>query len=211
MTVFYSLAALGDFQTLWKTSGCQAHSRSYLTTDCFSPVSSSWLQVPWDQRSLFFSNEPMRSYTLSNIPSDVRMGLSFTLAAGPCHRSHFQVRVLQDSWPCFTVSDSRLLKPGGPRSRIYNLQEEGGPVISTSRHWVPFRRLLRLAGLQWRYLNPPPHALNFWLITGCSYIASARTEPKNITFSNSSAVVSSVLCLGNIFSVPLTGRLFRFL
>jgi hypothetical protein len=26
------------------------------------------------------------------------------------------------------------------------------------RHWVPFRRLLRLAGLRWRYSTPPPHA-----------------------------------------------------
>jgi hypothetical protein len=32
----------------------------------------------------------------------------------------------------------------------------------TPRHWVPFRRLLRLLGLWWRYLNPPPHGvLNF--------------------------------------------------
>jgi hypothetical protein len=27
----------------------------------------------------------------------------------------------------------------------------------TPRHWVLFRRLLRLAGLWWRYSTPPPH------------------------------------------------------
>jgi hypothetical protein len=42
--------------------------------------------------------------------------------------SHSRVRVPWDSWPYFTVSDSRL----------------------------PFRRLLRLVGLRWRYSTPPP-------------------------------------------------------
>jgi hypothetical protein len=36
------------------------------------------------------------------------MGLSFTIAAGPRQRSHSQVRIPRDSWPHFTVSDSRL-------------------------------------------------------------------------------------------------------
>jgi hypothetical protein len=40
--------------------------------------------------------------------SDERTGLSFTIAAGPRQRSHFQVRVPWDSWPYFTVSDWRL-------------------------------------------------------------------------------------------------------
>jgi hypothetical protein len=40
--------------------------------------------------------------------SDERTGLSFTIAAGPRQRSHFRIRVPWDSWPYFTVSDSRL-------------------------------------------------------------------------------------------------------
>jgi hypothetical protein len=36
---------------------------------------------------------------------------------------------------------------------------ETGWHIYTPRHWVPFRRLLRLAGLRWRYSTPPPHGL----------------------------------------------------
>jgi hypothetical protein len=47
------------------------------------------------------------------------MGLSFTIAAGTRQRSHSQVRVPRDSWPDFTVSDSRLSKPAGPGPRIY--------------------------------------------------------------------------------------------
>jgi hypothetical protein len=57
------------------------------------------------------------------------MGLSFTLDAGPRQRSHSQVLVPWDSWPHFTVSDSRFPQLGRPGPRIYTPQEQGGPVI----------------------------------------------------------------------------------
>jgi hypothetical protein len=41
------------------------------------------------------------------------MGPSFTIVAGPSQRSHSQIRVLRDSWPDFSVLDSRLPQPGG--------------------------------------------------------------------------------------------------
>jgi hypothetical protein len=66
------------------------------------------------------------------------MGLSFTVAAGPRQRSHSQFRVLRDSWPHFTLSDSRFPQPGGPGPRIYIPQEQGGQVTYIPRHWVPF-------------------------------------------------------------------------
>jgi hypothetical protein len=83
-----------------------------------------------------------------------RMGMSFTIATGPRQRSHSRVRVPRDSWPYFTVSDSRFRQPRGPGPRIYIRQEEDGPVIPPGTGF-PFRRPVRLAGLQWRYLNPP--------------------------------------------------------
>jgi hypothetical protein len=86
------------------------------------------------------------------------MSLSFTIAAGPRQRSHSQVRFLRDSWPYFTVSDSIHPQPGGPGPRIYIPPEQAGPVIPPSTVF-PFRRLLRLAGLQLRYSNPPPVVL----------------------------------------------------
>jgi hypothetical protein len=49
----------------------------------------------------------------------------------------------------------RLPQPGGPGSRICIPQEQGGPVIPPGTE-SPLRRLLRLAGLRWRYSNPPP-------------------------------------------------------
>jgi hypothetical protein len=57
----------------------------------------------------------------------------------------------------------RLLQLGGPAPRIYVPQEQGGPVIPPDSGF-PFRRVLRLTELRWRYCNPPPHwkTLKFW-------------------------------------------------
>jgi hypothetical protein len=49
---------------------------------------------------------------------------------------------------------------GVPGPRIYISHEQGGPVVPPGTGF-PFHRLLRLAGLRWRYSNPPPHGL--WL------------------------------------------------
>jgi hypothetical protein len=100
------------------------------------------------------------------------MGLSFTITAGPRQRSHSQVRVPQDSWPHFSVSDSRLPQLGGPSSRIYIPQEQGGPVIPRGTGF-PFRRLLQLAEARWRYLTPPPHGIKFMRKISILYIPAA--------------------------------------
>jgi hypothetical protein len=88
--------------------------------------------------------------------SDERMGLSFTIAAGPRQDSHSWFLAPRDSGPCFTVSDSTFPQPGGPGPLIYIPQEQGGPV-TPPRTGFPFHRLLRHAGLRWRYSNPHPH------------------------------------------------------
>jgi hypothetical protein len=74
--------------------------QNYSTTGGLLPISSSWGQTPRNSRPVFFSStEYLRLYSLCNIFSDERMGLSFTIAAGPRQRSHVQVRVLRDTWP----------------------------------------------------------------------------------------------------------------
>jgi hypothetical protein len=52
----------------------------------------------------------------------------------------------------------RLPQPGGPGLHIYIPQEQGGPDKPPGTGF-PFRCLLRLAGLQWRYSIPPPHGM----------------------------------------------------
>jgi hypothetical protein len=51
------------------------------------------------------------------------MDLSYTIAAGSRQRSRSQIRIPRDSWPHFTVSDSRLPNLEGqvPRSRVAQL------------------------------------------------------------------------------------------
>jgi hypothetical protein len=77
--------------------------------------------------------------------------------------SHSWVWVPRDSWPYFTVSDSRIPKPGGPGPRIYIPREQGGPVIPPGTGF-PFRHLLRVAGLWWGYSNPPPRHEHYPLL-----------------------------------------------
>jgi hypothetical protein len=107
-----------------------------------------------------------------------RTNLSYTIAASPRQRSHSWVRVPQDSWPHFTVSDSKLPQPGGPGPCIYIPHEQGGPVILPGTGF-PFLSLLRLAGLRWRYSAPPPHG-NIYLLPSLDlrYIASGRMQQK---------------------------------
>jgi hypothetical protein len=52
------------------------------------------------------------------------------------------------------LSHLRLPQPGAPDPRIYIPQGTGWPCY-TSEHWFPSCRLLRLAGLRWRYSNRP--------------------------------------------------------
>jgi hypothetical protein len=54
------------------------------------------------------------------------------------------------------LSHLGLPQPGGPGTRIYIPQEQGGPDLRLGTG-SPLRRLLRLTGLRWRYSNPPPH------------------------------------------------------
>jgi hypothetical protein len=64
-------------------------------------------------------------------------------------------------------------QPGGPGPRIHIPQEQVS-AVGLPGTGFPLRRLLRLAGIRWRYSNPPLH--------GCSrsipYVASARTAYK---------------------------------
>jgi hypothetical protein len=53
------------------------------------------------------------------------------------------------------LSHLRLPQPGGPGSHIYIPQEQGGSVTLLGTLF-PLCHLLRLAGLRWRYSNPPP-------------------------------------------------------
>jgi hypothetical protein len=64
-----------------------------------------------------------------------------------------------------TVSDSRLLQPGGPGPRIYIPQEQGGPVTPPGTGWLP------ASGLGWFSWCCPgsQRTENTSSVTACSY------------------------------------------
>jgi hypothetical protein len=71
-----------------------------------------------------------------------------------------KVRVLRDSWPYFTISDSRLPQPGRPGHRIYIPHDQGDLVIPPDTGF-PFRHLLRFVRLRWRYSNSPSRGARY--------------------------------------------------
>jgi hypothetical protein len=62
--------------------------------------------------------------------------------------------VPQNSRPYFTVSSETT--PTWRARSLYLYPPRTGWPSYIPGHWVPFCRLLRLAGLRWRYSNPPP-------------------------------------------------------
>jgi hypothetical protein len=65
------------------------------------------------------------------------------------------------------LSHVRLPQPGGPGPCIYMPQEQVGPVVPPGTGF-PLCRLLRLAGLWWRYSNLPPHGCLLRIIACCT-------------------------------------------
>jgi hypothetical protein len=76
--------------------------------------------------------------------SDERTGLSFTIAAGPRHRSHSRVRVQWHSRPYFTVSDSRLSFTSPPTT-LRATVEVFYPRLHTG-FWVTLRLTVSQSG-----------------------------------------------------------------
>jgi hypothetical protein len=105
---------------------------------CWAPIWS-----PWPDFCFLFDNCGL----VCNLLVQLLMGLARGVTFGSkSRRTHDDI----------LLSHLRLPQPGGPGPRIYIPQEQGGPVISPGTGF-PFRRLLRLSGLRWRYSNPPPH------------------------------------------------------
>jgi hypothetical protein len=128
----------------------QAEPESHITTDGQS-ASLSWNKAPvWGLRPHFYYCQTVAGLLMWDALSDGRTGLSFTNCSWPSPAQYFRVRVPWDSWPYFTLPDWRL----------------------------PFRRLIRLAGLRWTYSTPPAHGSKFKLQTHSRYIASGRTPWK---------------------------------
>jgi hypothetical protein len=140
----------------------QTQNQSYVTTDGEVGQSVLVSSTHLGLTTRFYYCQTVAGLLMWDALSDERTSLPFTIAAGPREHRHSWVRVLRDSWPYFTVSDSRLPQPRGPDPSIYIPQEQDDPVTPPGTGF-PLRRLLRLAGLRWRYSNPPPPDCSFKL------------------------------------------------
>jgi hypothetical protein len=132
----------------------------------------------WDLQPEFYYCQTLGGLLMWGAFSDERTGLSYTIAAGPRQRSHSWIWIPLDSWPCLIVSDLKLRQPGGPGPRVYINQAQGGPLILPGTGF-PFRRLLWLAEIRWRYSIQPSHRIAFLItITIPRYIVPARMAQK---------------------------------
>jgi hypothetical protein len=127
------------------------------------------------------------------------MGLSFTIAAGPRQRSHSRVRVPRDLITIFYCL--RFVTPPTWRAspRIYIPQEQGDPVIPPGSGF-PFRRLLRLARLRWRYSNPSPYGVTDW-VAPLVFLITSLHGPSRKHLSNSNSVVVEACLLRRCLEV----------
>jgi hypothetical protein len=150
---------------------CSRHSKSKSYYDRRSVGQSVLVSSPiWGPRPEFCYCQTFAGLLMWDVFSDERAGLSFIIAAGLRQRSNFRVRVPRDSWPNFTVSDSKLPQHWRPGHRIFIPQEQGGPVIppGTGFH---FRRLLWLTGLGGDirtrlHTGASLLATNYWITVG---------------------------------------------
>jgi hypothetical protein len=132
---------------------------SYVTTDGQS-ASLSWNKEPvWGLRPHFYYYMKVAGLLMWGAVSDSRMGLSFTVAAGPRQRSHS--RVSWYSQPYFTVSDAKLPFSSPPMTRRATV-EVFDPASTRD--------------MDRSFLHVSLYSLSECLLRGCSH-GNVLTEP----------------------------------
>jgi hypothetical protein len=116
------------------------------------------------------------------------MGLSFIIAAVPRQRSHSQVRIPQDSWSNFTLSDSRLP----------NLEGQV-PVFISHRNRVAQLYPQALGSIFVASYDSQAYGGGFVASNAPAYNISARTTYKTPFFF----CCVGVRCRGSMFTEPL--------
>jgi hypothetical protein len=129
-----------------------------LSIKCYSISSQVKVNIMLRRRSV------CQSFLVSNIHlgpktrflwdalSDEKTVLSFKIAAGPRQRSHSQFRACRTHERILLPQIRDPPQPAGLGLHICIPQKGGGSDIPTDIGF-PFRRLLRLEGLRWRFSN----------------------------------------------------------
>jgi hypothetical protein len=102
---------------------------------------------------MFFSIEHLRSYALCNTLSHERMGFVIYNCCWPSSAHSFSGPSPAGLITTFYSLTLETRPTWWPGPRIYIPQEHSGPVILPPGTGVPFRRLLRIAGLRWMWFE----------------------------------------------------------
>jgi hypothetical protein len=166
LTRFWSVFSSSLSSTDLKSdSDSESESESYNTTDGQS-ASLSWNKASiWGLRPDFCYCQTVADLLIWGALSDERTGLPFTIPAGPRQCSHFRVRVPWDSWPHFTVSDSRLPFSPPPTSLRVTV-EVFGPAF-TRVFWSELSSLLILYSVSGSEETSVYHTATGWFPRIC--------------------------------------------
>jgi hypothetical protein len=147
--LFLLLSALvTESSVLWFLTGLSLESESYVTTD-HQPASLSWNKAPiWGLRPDLYYCQTVAGLLMWGALSDERTGLSFPIALA-------------------------LASAVIPRSESLGTSDH---ILLSQTRDFHFRRLLRLAGLRWRYSTPPPHGILTGISVRWSVIFASRTD-----------------------------------
>jgi hypothetical protein len=148
----------------WTILRSQSQSHSYFTTGGLQPISSSWRQAPWDPRPEFlFYNRTLAVFVLMLHPTWRQDGF---VVYNCCWSSPAQS--FSGPNPARLVTIFYCLRfetlPTWRARSLYLYPPGTGWPCYTQGTGFPFRRLLRLAGLRWRYSTPPPHGMTVELL-----------------------------------------------
>jgi hypothetical protein len=131
--------------------------QSHFTTGGLPPISSSWRQAPSVRPVFFFqlANYGYSPYVTFSLARwwVCRLQLLLAFACAVILRS--ESHGTRDHILLTKISDSPNLE--GHIPVFISPRTEWPSYIS--RHWVSFRRLLRLAAIPWRYSYPPPYGV----------------------------------------------------
>jgi hypothetical protein len=78
------------------------------------------------------------------------------------------------------------------RARSVFISPGTGCPSHTQRYWVPFRHLLGLTGLQWRYSNPPTSRTLFQASLAGFELCRFGMDPTENTASHNSSIVACI-------------------
>jgi hypothetical protein len=152
---------------------------------------------------------------------DERAGLSFTITAGPRQRTHCRVRVMRESWPCFTVSatdldssqsyiatDSRSVSQyvlvsspiWGPWPDNYNLCDSYSLVLVGRPLWREDGSVFFMCcwPLPAQFFSGPRFGLSGWP----PYVTSGRTQQKTPLPRVPLLLRSCIRCGGHVIWLP---------